>query len=185
MKKLIPLFLASALATAWGATLNFDFNTSTLAGTTGSVLFSLGGFGNPGSATAEISGFEPQAGLGSVLFDESTSGSLDTTLTLNYLASLPFAEHERELTFGSLLSFELTLTGTPDSADPVSLVMILYDQFGSEVVLGIPGPPLLSVDYHPATDQWTAAVNTPEPSSLMLAAGAGFALALRRLRARR
>jgi hypothetical protein len=186
MKRLIPVLLAGAFSAAWGApvTLNFAFDTSAVSGETGSVLFSLGGFGTPGAATATIFDFEPAAGLGAVLFDESTAGSLPGGLTLNYAGSVPFAEHERELTFASGLSFQVTLTGTPGAGDPVSLVMILYDSLGQEIVFGTPGPPLLSIDYSPASDQWTAATNTPEPSSLLLAVAGGLALLARQLRLR-
>ena len=127
MKKLFRFVLLPALALlsltpafADPVTLQVTVNTTPIAGSSGYLAFDFLGGSPPQGNTATVSGFVTTGTLGA----SSTSGNVSGTLTsppVVLTTSVFFNEFLQGITFGSLTTFDLTLSSnfltgsTPDS----------------------------------------------------------------------
>ncbi|HZW34638.1 MAG TPA: NF038129 family PEP-CTERM protein [Isosphaeraceae bacterium] len=199
---LVMTALLVIAAAAWGpaalaGSIAYDVtvDTSSLAGTTGGIEFTLIAGNTPAPLdTATITAFTPQAGLvpppttsGDVSGDLSGRMSMD-----NQAPSLYF----ETLTYGSTLSFQVTLSstaGSPSSADTL-FAFYLFDSAGNPVSgpnspsgeildINIQGPSGTfdtPVTYPPPA---ITLISVPEPSSVvLLGLGAGVVAGLGRWR---
>ncbi|MDX2149595.1 MAG: NF038129 family PEP-CTERM protein [Bryobacteraceae bacterium] len=193
MKTLLRLTVLSLLAVASsfaGSIFNVAIDTSTIAGTTGSIYFSLFGFGDSQAATAVVSGFTPTAPLGSVVIEQNVAGSLETALTLSYPGGFSDASQLRQISFGDLFQFTVALSTTPGEA--LSFVVGIFDDEGFDLLPGNTEGPLISLDYPGEGSDWNPNLNAqegvvsisevPEPGALGLAGLGLLAVGVIRLR---
>jgi hypothetical protein len=188
---LIPYVLLSVGA-AWAESVEYTFtlNTSSIAGTTGSLDFALDpGAGSDQSLTALVSGFLSDGSYGGSqsATGDVTGGPVITgnPLTLNST----FADNDdlETFTYGNTLSFKVDLSGpalsAPDglATSPYEFIFSTYsDAAGTVPVLtsdpngisgGITISPEAVIDAGAISSELSV-VATPEPSMLCLLGGA-------------
>jgi len=188
---LIPIALL-AVSALWAdpAEYTFTLNTSSIAGTTGSLDFALNpGAGSDQSLTALVSGFLSDGSYGGsqTKTGDVTGGPVITgnPLTLNST----FADNDdlETFTYGNTLSFKVDLSGpalsAPDglATSPYELIFSTYsDTLGTIPVLtSDPGGASGTITISPeavieagAISSELNVVATPEPSMLCLLGGA-------------
>jgi hypothetical protein len=188
---LIPIALLTVSALrADPAEYTFTLNTSSIAGTTGSLDFALNpGAGSDQSLTALVSGFSSDGSyLGSQTKTGDVTGGPVTTgnpLTLN--STLADNDDLETFTYGNTLSFNVLLSGPAFSApdgqatSPYEFVFSTYsDTLGTVPVLtSDPGGASGTITISPeavidagAISPELGVVATPEPSMLWLLSGA-------------
>jgi hypothetical protein len=169
-------------------TYDVTVDTSSLAGTTGTIQFTLIAGNTPAPLdTASISAFMPQSGL---VPPPTTAGDVsgDLTGTMSMDNQNP-SLYSESFTYGATLSYQVTLTstaGTAASAD-TDFAFYLFDQNGNpasgpnspsgEILdINIQGPTGAfdtPVTYPPPPITLTQPTSVPEPSSMVLL-GVGF-----------
>jgi hypothetical protein len=188
---LIPFVLLSTVA-AWAdsAEYTFTLNTSSIAGTTGSLDFALDpGAGSDQSLTALVSGFLTDGAYGGVqtLTGDATGGPVITGNPLTLNATFADNDDLETFTYGDTLSFKVDLSGpalsAPDglATSPYEFILSTYsDAAGTIPVLTTdPGGASGSITISPeavidagAISAELSVVATPEPSMLWLLCGA-------------
>jgi hypothetical protein len=214
MLKISSFLLASLLAAtplAWASPITYDVtvNTSSLAGTTGSLDFQF----NPGplvtqAASLQVLEFTSDGtlvvnSLPSPQLTGDVSGDLSSVVTFDN--GTQYNDYFEDFTYGTTLSFEVSLYGpalsSPDGvstsgsifafsmfSDPFGTIPALTtdttDGFAATLNLNLDGT-ATATDSSPVASI-SPVVATPEPSSLLLLATGllGLAGTLRRLRIR-
>lgn len=203
----LGLVLAAAPAQAASLTYQVHVDTTSLSGTQGylDLQFNPGGL-DALAATASVTSFNPYDStlIPPAALTGDVSGELPADVTLGNSGG--FNDYFQELTFGSQLSFVLTLTGdalspasTPLSGTAFSLLLFAADGFtplltvdpdGRLASLQIGPTGAVSVETFAVAQGGvraatvTAAAAVPEPSMLLLMAGGAAAMALRRRQAK-
>ncbi len=182
-------------------TYNVTVNTFAILGTIGHLDFQFGAGVNSRDASAAISSFTSDGTLtGNPCPSTNVNpcGPLPAATTL-LVVSNGGADYFHDFTFGSTLSFMLTLAfqaGNPGGTDDDTFGLALYNTDGFTPLLnnGSEGDFILTIDLHPdgtttvhdaSTGGQVAIAAIPEPATLPLSACGLLALALYSIRRRR
>ena len=184
IKKYLLLGLLSTALPAWANTYFVSINTASISGVAGSLFFSFG----PGAlpfdpANAIVSGFSGGT-LGAVL-SPAGSGTLPGTLTLDNNG--PPENYQQSFTYGSKISFFLSLTGaavgnpSPGAIGGTDLAFYLLDGSDNPLLTDDPNGTVFDASIAPKTGQVSFATFTnnggpsvvsvtavPEPGSMLL-----------------
>lgn len=104
------LLVVAAASSAAPITYNLTINTSSIAGTSGSLDFNFnpGTFGSQ-AASVQIVNFSSDGSLGTAILTGDASGALPSTVTFDN--GTPFNDYFQTFKFGSTLSFGVSLYG--------------------------------------------------------------------------
>ena len=175
--KYLLLGLLASVVPAAANTFFVSIDTSTVSGVTGSLFFFYGpGLAPVDPATATITGFSGGT-LGAVLIPGGT-GVLPATLTMDNSAPVSY---QQAITFGSKISFFLSLTGpavsnpSPGAIGGTDLALFLLDAGDGPLPIDDSDGQVLDASIVPNTGQTSIAgqpvvtsVLLPEPGSMLL-----------------
>lgn len=190
--------LTAACAHADGVTYDVSVNTSSISGTSGALDFQFdpGPFGSQ-AATLAITGFSSDGTLGTAFSTGDVAGTLPGELDFDNLMS--FNDYFTDFTYGSTISFDVTLSGpaitSPDgvSQSGSSFFFSMYDDNGNPLLTSDPFGTAVELDINldgstsatVSSDESSAVMptsNVPEPgASLLLTCGLILLVGLRKI----
>jgi len=141
----IVMFVASSAFASLSTTYDVTVNTSSLAGDSAYLYMYYAPVANAVASTATVSGFSTNGVLGAqdtvdVVNGSAVSGTLPGSVV--FANTNTINDYNHAITLGTTLSFLVTLTSTPSSANPTAVSTFSLGVFGD--ALG--ATPLLNVN---------------------------------------